>query len=88
VEGCTGRTGADAYNQALSTDRADAVRLALMSRGVASSRVSACGYGEAYPVGSNSSATGRQLNRRVEIRAVRRARPAQGPLGLPLQCVR
>ncbi|MGV3726305.1 OmpA family protein [Hydrogenophaga sp.] len=67
VEGYTDSTGADAYNQALSTDRADAVRLALMSRGVASGRVSARGYGEAHPVGSNSSASGRQLNRRVEI---------------------
>ncbi|MDM7944356.1 MAG: OmpA family protein [Hydrogenophaga sp.] len=67
VEGFTDSTGADAYNQTLSTERADAVRVALMSRGIASSRVASQGYGKAHPVGSNASAAGRQMNRRVEI---------------------
>lgn len=67
VEGFTDSTGADAYNQTLSTARADAVRVALLGQGIASGRVAARGYGEAHPVGSNDSAAGRQLNRRVEI---------------------
>jgi outer membrane protein OmpA-like peptidoglycan-associated protein len=67
VEGFTDSTGADAYNQTLSTERADAVRVGLMAQGIASSRVAARGYGKANPVGSNDTAAGRQMNRRVEI---------------------
>lgn len=67
VEGFTDSTGADAYNQTLSTDRADAVRVALLAQGIATNRVVSRGYGKANPVGSNDTAAGRQLNRRVEI---------------------
>jgi len=35
--------------------------------GIASERLIARGYGEAFPVASNADATGRQMNRRVEI---------------------
>jgi outer membrane protein OmpA-like peptidoglycan-associated protein len=38
-----------------------------MQMGIASQRVSVRGYGENYPVAGNDNATGRQLNRRVEI---------------------
>jgi outer membrane protein OmpA-like peptidoglycan-associated protein len=67
VEGFTDSTGADAYNQTLSTERADAVRVALLGQGIASTRVASRGYGKANPVGSNDTAAGRQMNRRVEI---------------------
>jgi outer membrane protein OmpA-like peptidoglycan-associated protein len=67
VEGFTDSTGSDGYNQTLSGQRADAVRTALMRQGIAMERVSARGYGETSPVGSNATAAGRQLNRRVEI---------------------
>lgn len=67
VEGFTDSTGADAYNQTLSTERADAVRVALPAQGIASNRVVSRGYGKANPVGSNDTAAGRQMNRRVEI---------------------
>lgn len=67
VEGFTDSTGSDGYNQTLSGQRADAVRTALMRQGIGSERVSARGYGETSPVGSNATADGRQLNRRVEI---------------------
>ncbi len=67
VEGFTDSTGADAYNQTLSTERADAVRVALLRQGIASNRVASRGYGKANPVGSNDTAAGRQMNRRVEI---------------------
>ena len=67
VEGFTDSTGADAYNQTLSTERADAVRVALLGQGIASTRVVSRGYGKANPVGSNDTAAGRQMNRRVEI---------------------
>lgn len=67
VEGFTDSTGSDAYNQELSGRRADAVRTALVDMGVDKGRVGTHGYGEAYPVAGNDNASGRQLNRRVEI---------------------
>lgn len=67
VEGYTDSVGSDSANQGLSGRRADAVRMALVDQGVGRERIRAQGYGEAYPVASNDSADGRQLNRRVEI---------------------
>jgi len=67
VEGFTDSTGSDSYNLALSGQRADAVRTALMRQGIGSTRVTARGYGKASPVSGNETAAGRQMNRRVEI---------------------
>ncbi len=67
IEGFTDSVGNDAHNQELSARRADAVRAALATMGVAMDRIATQGYGEAYPVAGNDSAGGRQLNRRVEI---------------------
>ncbi|MDP1557571.1 MAG: OmpA family protein [Nitrosomonas sp.] len=67
IEGHTDSTGSSNYNQELSDRRANAVRMALIDRGISSDRIALRGYGEAYPVASNDSAATRQLNRRVEI---------------------
>lgn len=67
VEGYTDSTGSDSLNQDLSDRRANTVRTALLDMGSSSDRVTARGYGEAYPVASNDTAASRQLNRRVEI---------------------
>lgn len=67
VEGFTDSTGSDSYNQELSDRRANAVRMALIDMGISSDRVTTHGYGEAFPVGGNDTAAGRQSNRRVEI---------------------
>lgn len=67
VEGFTDSTGSEATNMALSERRSAAVREALIDRGVNPGRINTRGYGEAYPVAGNTSASGRQLNRRVEI---------------------
>lgn len=67
VEGFTDSSGNDSANQQLSERRADAVRSALLDSGVAGERIRTQGLGEAYPVASNDSAGGRQMNRRVEI---------------------
>ena len=67
VEGFTDSTGSAAHNQELSERRALSVSAALMEMGVSRDRISTRGYGEAYPVASNDNASGRQLNRRVEI---------------------
>ena len=42
-------------------------RVALLAQGISSNRVVSRGYGKANPVGSNDTAAGRQMNRRVEI---------------------
>lgn len=67
VEGYTDSVGTDEYNLTLSQRRADAVRTAILARGVNPERVSARGLGESQPVASNDDPGGRQMNRRVEI---------------------
>ncbi len=67
IEGHTDSMGDDDYNLDLSRDRAFAVRQALIQAGVAASRISTQGFGESLPVANNSTPTGRQKNRRVEI---------------------
>ena len=67
IEGHTDNIGADQYNQVLSEQRADAVRVALVELGVAPERVSTTGYGESRPLADNSTDAGRLKNRRVEI---------------------
>lgn len=67
IDGFTDSVGTDAYNEDLSQRRADAVKAALLSRGVEASRIGTEGYGKAYPVANNNDSGGRQLNRRVEV---------------------
>lgn len=67
IEGFTDSTGSSDHNQGLSDRRAGAVRTALQDTGVSADRISNRGYGETFPVASNATAEGRQLNRRVEI---------------------
>ena len=67
IEGFTDSTGSSAHNMQLSQRRAESVRNALIGLGVKADKVSTRGYGEAFPVASNSDAGSRQLNRRVEI---------------------
>jgi outer membrane protein OmpA-like peptidoglycan-associated protein len=67
IDGFTDSVGTDSYNEALSQRRADAVKEALLFRGIDASRVSTEGYGKAYPVANNTDSGGRQLNRRVEV---------------------
>jgi len=70
VAGHTDSTGSAQHNQALSERRADSVATYLRSRGVSNDRLIAVGGGENYPVASNDTPAGRQLNRRVEITIV------------------
>jgi outer membrane protein OmpA-like peptidoglycan-associated protein len=67
IEGYTDSIGSDEYNQTLSDKRAQAVRDYLVSQGVSMNNVAAHGLGKADPVADNSTAKGRQLNRRVEM---------------------
>jgi outer membrane protein OmpA-like peptidoglycan-associated protein len=67
VAGHTDSIGTNAYNQRLSNRRASSVAGYLENLGVRSSRIRSIGYGESQPRATNSTASGRQLNRRVEI---------------------
>lgn len=67
VEGHTDSRGPDDYNRQLSQMRADAVAGALQARGIRADRITARGLGESYPIAPNTTAAGRQQNRRVEI---------------------
>ncbi len=67
IEGFTDSTGEASYNKELSKERAKAIKVALQSLGIESDRIGVKGYGEKFPVATNETKTGRQLNRRVEI---------------------
>jgi outer membrane protein OmpA-like peptidoglycan-associated protein len=70
VAGHTDSTGSDAYNQGLSERRANSVSAYLRSQGVIEQRLITLGMGESRPIADNSSDSGRQANRRVEITMV------------------
>jgi outer membrane protein OmpA-like peptidoglycan-associated protein len=65
VEGHTDQVGSEAYNQKLSEQRAEAVRNALVQRGIDPIRIRSVGYGESQPISSNNA-----LNRRVTLRII------------------
>jgi outer membrane protein OmpA-like peptidoglycan-associated protein len=67
IEGFTDSSGSAEANRRLSEARAAAVKQALVSRGIEPHRIDARGFGPAFPVASNETAVGRQLNRRVEV---------------------
>lgn len=70
VLGYTDSTGSAEYNQTLSAQRANAVAAYLQGQGVKSSRFEIMGMGSSNPIASNTTADGRQQNRRVEIKII------------------
>ncbi len=67
VAGHTDNVGSAQYNQGLSERRAHAVAQYLESKKVNEVRLAIVGKGEATPIASNATETGRAENRRVEI---------------------
>ncbi len=73
IEGHTDAIGGEEANQRLSERRAASVANALATSGVDRARVTTTGYGEQYPVASNTNpdgsdnSAGRAKNRRVEV---------------------
>ena len=67
ILGHTDSTGSDAVNDPLSINRAASTRDYLVMRGVSSQRIGIDGRGSRQPVADNSTASGRAMNRRVEI---------------------
>ena len=71
----TDSRGSGAYNLAVSQQRADAVRTALVAAGIAPERLTARGYGEDYPLADNLTVDGRTQNQRVELLTADPRRP-------------
>jgi outer membrane protein OmpA-like peptidoglycan-associated protein len=70
IEGHTDNAGPPEMNATLSRQRANAVRDALIQRGIDPDRISADGYGATRPIADNGEETGRARNRRIEVRVV------------------
>jgi outer membrane protein OmpA-like peptidoglycan-associated protein len=77
IEGHTDATGQEKHNQELSENRALAVRDYLIDKGVEPKRLDARGFGSSEPLDSNTSADGREKNRRVEFVILRSRRSSQ-----------
>jgi outer membrane protein OmpA-like peptidoglycan-associated protein/uncharacterized protein YidB (DUF937 family) len=67
VAGYSDNVGGDQANLQLSKKRAESVRAFLIKTGVPADSLSAQGYGDARPVASNDTASGRFANRRIEF---------------------
>lgn len=67
IIGHTDNTGSDRINDPLSVNRAKGVYDYLTTQGVVNTRMEYTGKGSKEPVADNSTAVGRQENRRVEI---------------------
>lgn len=61
------KTGDNKYNQSLSQRRADAVKQAILAKGIAASRIKSVGFGDSQPIADNSTDEGRSQNRRTEF---------------------
>lgn len=68
LEGHTDSYGSDAYNYALGTKRANAVKNALVAQGVKSSQLKTISYGESKPTCTSDTPDCNQENRRVEFK--------------------
>jgi OOP family OmpA-OmpF porin len=67
LAGYTDTIGSDSENMVLSQARADIIKSWLVQHGIASSRLTAVGYGESSPIGDTRTTEGRALNNRVEF---------------------
>jgi OOP family OmpA-OmpF porin len=70
IGGHTDSRGSEPANQQLSESRARSVMAYLAAHGVDAARMTAVGYGASVPLADNSTAEGRELNRRVELKVV------------------
>lgn len=72
VQGHTDNVGGLEYNQKLSEDRANAVRNALITRGVEPERLRVKGFSFLIPVATNDTEEGRAKNRRTIFKVLRK----------------
>lgn len=83
IEGHTDDRGAREMNMTLSDARAASVRKVLIDSGVEAGRITSKGYGPDRPVMPNTSAAGREVNRRVEFVIVGAETEVQRPASPP-----
>jgi outer membrane protein OmpA-like peptidoglycan-associated protein len=67
IEGHTDSDGAAAYNLKLSDNRAKSVRKYLIGQGITAAKLTGKGYGKTRPIAENTTAEGKEKNRRVEF---------------------
>jgi outer membrane protein OmpA-like peptidoglycan-associated protein len=79
IEGHADDRGSPELNDRLSRSRAEAVRTALVKRGVAKKRLKTQGFGTTRPVASNDTEDSRAQNRRVELRIEKQSEPKAAP---------
>jgi OOP family OmpA-OmpF porin len=72
VVGHTDSVGSDGFNMGLGQRRANAVKEALVARGVPAGQLQTASMGERQPIATNETAAGRAENRRVEISPVKK----------------
>ncbi|KXB97401.1 MAG: hypothetical protein AA908_06985 [Chlorobi bacterium NICIL-2] len=72
VRGHSDSTGSEDYNLRLSERRANAIRAALIRRGIEPDRIQAKGFGSSQPIADNGTRNGRALNRRTEFVVLRK----------------
>jgi len=79
VQGHTDNTGKAQHNKVLSASRAEAVRRALVKRGIVDRRLVAKGFGQEKPLGENDTDAGRARNRRVQFVILEKKAPSDAP---------
>lgn len=67
IKGYTDNTGTERVNNVLSEERALSVKEQLVAAGMPQNVISTLGMGPSNPAATNSTVSGRQQNRRVEI---------------------
>ena len=72
VQGHTDDQGPAFYNKNLSQKRSEAVKAALVKRGIEAGRLVPKGYGEDVPIADNNTPEGRATNRRVQFKITKK----------------
>ncbi len=67
VRGHSDSVGSYTKNMQLSQQRAESVRQYLISQGIEADRIRSAGFGSSSPIADNRTATGRAMNRRIEV---------------------
>ena len=80
IGGHTDSQGREEMNLNLSQQRADAVRSALVDRGVEPAALQAVGYGESQPIEDNGTEEGREANRRIAFLLIKNPVPVSIPV--------